>query len=119
MAQKTLWVISVRAGSQRKDIRIESLDNEITQDTYKRVKQRYLKIKEKVGGQATVEIISHTIAFKPKGTKPHKSWLWCPYCAKWRIFSPDDILGVDRCSICGISTKDFYVREYNHLWPTE
>lgn len=113
---KTIWTISVRAGNQRKDIRLETIGEEKPQDTYRRVKEKAKVIELKVLGQATVDIISHSIPFKPKGVKPHKSWRWCPYCNKWRVFNFDDYLGVNRCSICTISDHDFFVRKYNNLW---
>ena len=54
----------------------------------------------------------------PKDVKPpDKNTLWCPYCRDWRKFvsswySPD----LKVCEICGISTRAFYVRTFNHLW---
>lgn len=54
----------------------------------------------------------------PKDAKPSgKNMLWCPYCRDWRKFVPSEY-GPDLkvCEICGISTRDFYVRKFNHLW---
>ena len=54
----------------------------------------------------------------PKDAKPpRKDGLWCPYCRDWRKFVPaqyDSDLKV--CEICDISTRDFDVRKFNHLW---
>lgn len=112
----TKWVISVRAGTQRKDIVIFSTEKEGPIETYRRVKKKAKQIGEKLEGRATVDIISRLVPFKPRGYKPFNSWLWCPYCGKWRVFNYDDYLGVDKCSICNISTSDFYVKTYNGLW---
>lgn len=60
----------------------------------------------------------HTCAEDPpKDAKPpRKDRLWCPYCRDWRKFvssryGPD----LKICEICGISTRDFYVRKFNNL----
>lgn len=116
---KTLWMVSVRTGGQRKDILIRTKEGETPQETYRRAKKLVEKIKKQVGKRATVDLISRTIAFKPKGVKPYRSWYWCPYCNQWRVFLYNDYLDVNRCNICGISDRDFYVRKYNNLWEKE
>lgn len=40
---------------------------------------------------------------------------YCPYCRDDRLFYLDEGLGVDKCEVCGISTRDFYVRKYNEI----
>ena len=61
----------------------------------------------------------HTLAKDPPedSTPPRKNMLWCPYCRDWRKFISSQY-SHDRkiCEICGISTRDFYVRKCNHLW---
>ena len=61
----------------------------------------------------------HTCAEDPpKDAKPpRKNMLWCPYCRNWRKFISSRY-GHDPkvCEICDISTRDFYVRKFNHLW---
>lgn len=117
--RKTIWMISVRTHDQRKDIFVKTEGAETPQDTYRRAKRLFEKIKGQAGNRATVDLISRTIAFKPKGVKPHKSWYWCPFCNQWRVFLWDDYLGVNRCNICGISDNDYWVKKYNNLWERE
>lgn len=61
----------------------------------------------------------HTLAKGPSEDEkpPRKNMLWCPYCRDWRKFVSSQY-SQDRkiCEICGISTRDFYVRKFNHLW---
>lgn len=119
LTKKTIWMVSVRTENQRKDITIETKGQETPQETYRRAKKLVEKIKKQVGKRATVDLISRTVAFKPKGVKPYRSWYWCPYCNQWRVFLYNDYLGVNRCNICGISDQDFYVKKYNNLWEKE
>ena len=117
--RRTIWVISVRSGNNRRDFEFSTEEGETPQDTFRRVRSNADKISAQfIGKNVIVDIISRSVAFKPKGPKPHKSWYWCPYCNKWRVFSYDDYLGVNRCSVCGISDQDFYVRKYNNLFGT-
>ena len=119
LTKRTLWMVSVRTKNQRKDLTIETEGQETPQETYRRAKKLVERIKEQVGKRATVDLISKTVAFKPKGVKPHRSWYWCPYCNQWRVFLYNDYIGVNKCNICGISDQDFYVRKYNELWRKE
>ena len=119
LTRRTIWMVSVRTKNQRKDLMIETKGQETPQETYRRAKKLVEKIKKQVGKRATVDLISKTVAFKPKGVKPYRSWYWCPYCNQWRVFLYNDYLGVNRCNICGISDRDFYVRKYNNLWGKE
>jgi len=51
----------------------------------------------------------------PEDVKPSgKNMLWCPYCRDWRKFVSAPY-GLKICEICGISTRDFYVRKFNSL----
>ena len=117
--RNTIWVISVRLGMKRKDIIVETKEEETVQDTYRRAKKVAEIAKERTQGLAVIELISRSVAFKPKGDKPHKSWYWCPYCNKWRVFRYDDYLDVNRCSVCGISDHDFYVKLHNGIFKRE
>lgn len=119
LTKRTLWMISIRTENQRKDITIEAREQETPQETYRRAKKLVDKIKGQVGKRATVDLISKTVAFKPKGVKPYSSWYWCPYCNQWRVFLYNDYTGVNQCNICGISDQDFYIKKYNKLWRKE
>jgi hypothetical protein len=46
--------------------------------------------------------------------KKRKGSLWCPYCGEWRIFRRRD--GYQRCEVCGITTREWYVKKANNLW---
>jgi len=73
-----------------------------------------------------VEIISRQKAFpKPEDVRLRKGELWCPYCRKPRKFRKWQTIEIDgieypssdyRCIVCGMSTRDFWVRTYNNLW---
>lgn len=52
----------------------------------------------------------------PKGVKFKKGQLWCPYCSKPVIFKRDEKLGVKKCTICGISNRDYHVKMVNKIW---
>ena len=119
MSRKTKWLISVRQGTKQKDLMIETEGDETPQETYKRARNKVTKIEQLLQGQGKVYLISRTVAFKPKGEKPHKHRYWCPYCNSWRIFLWDETFCLNRCSICGISDSDYYVRKYNGLWDKE
>ena len=55
----------------------------------------------------------------PIGYKHRGSKYWCPYCGAERTFIKDDYRGTKNCSVCGISTRDFNVKNANHLWQEE
>ena len=98
--------------------------------------RKKLKIRLKISEELdSSKVISYTmVRLKDKGLKAHlvhtraedppkdakpprKNMLWCPYCRDWRKFisswyGPD----LKICEICGISTRDFYVRKFNNLW---
>ena len=72
-------------------------------------------------GISVVDIISMSRAFPPPLKKlipDRRGLMWCPYCIKWREFEErglgtSPLLIYMRCSGCGISVKDAYVRKYN------
>ncbi len=69
--------------------------------------------------QAPLFLISLTTAIPPTEdfySKKRKG-LWCPCCGEERKFITDSRLDLKRCSICGISERDFYVRSFNGTWP--
>ena len=41
---------------------------------------------------------------------------WCPYCGREMPFGWNETLCYARCMGCGISERDFYVRQFNGLW---
>ena len=53
-------------------------------------------------------------AHPPRGDIPKKGY-WCPYCQSWEYWSVDSS-GSHRCPICGISSREYYVKKYNDLW---
>lgn len=77
----------------------------------------YLTIKLKDKGLKAHLVHTHAEG-PPKGIKPsNRNMLWCPYCRDWRKFvSSRYDSGTKICEICGISTRDFYVRKFNQLW---
>lgn len=99
-------------------------------------RKRKLKVKLKISEELdSNKVISHvTDRLKGKGLKAHlvhtrtagppkdakppvKNMLWCPYCRDWRKFvSAQYDSDLKICEICGISTRDFDVRKFNHLW---
>jgi len=44
---------------------------------------------------------------------PKNTVAWCPYCGKPQEFGFDSYLAIPRCTGCGITVKDFYVRKAN------
>lgn len=87
----------------------EELDpSKVISDTMVRLQDKGLKVH-----------LVHTLAKgPPEDVKPpRKNTLWCPYCRDWRKFVSSQY-SHDRkiCEVCGISTRDFYVRKFNHLW---
>lgn len=85
-------------------------------------KELALKAKKKYKGTVVqVYLISCHKAFgPPEGWERRriKRYYWCPYCASERKFRQDNARGEDVCTVCGISTADYWVKTYNHLWPT-
>lgn len=51
---------------------------------------------------------------KPRGEKTPGSH-WCPYCADWRRFK--SVGGLNRCEICLVSDKEFWVKHHNQIRP--
>ena len=82
--------------------------SKVIPDIMNRLKDRGLK----------VHLVHTRAKGPPKDAKPpRKNMLWCPYCRNWRRFVSSKY-GPDRkvCEICGISTRDFYIRKFNNLW---
>jgi hypothetical protein len=50
---------------------------------------------------------------KPEGLKLKPYHLWCPYCGIPTHFRKDGYLGVNRCELCGITHRDFFVKKSN------
>lgn len=114
-------MLSIRTYNRRRDFIFRPLQGETDLQCYQRAKAERDRLKSKYEGQpVTIELISRTKAFKiPDNFKLPKNHYWCPYCIKPRIFMNDDRLGVKRCSVCGISDQDFYVKLYNGIWEQE
>lgn len=54
--------------------------------------------------------------------KPKPSWIvvpegyiWCPYCNWAHKLRYDRHLGVSKCSSCGISIRDYFIKKFNRL----
>jgi len=78
----------------------------------------FFKLAKSRFGKDNTFLISLTQPIPPSDEKhyPNKNKYWCPYCGDERRFKNDSWIGVNRCSICGITDRDFYIRKYNHLW---
>jgi outer membrane biosynthesis protein TonB len=51
-----------------------------------------------------------------KEKKPVKDALYCPYCVSWSRFRQFSYTGYHKCTGCGISTEDYYVKLANHMF---
>ena len=52
----------------------------------------------------------------PEGVKLKPRQLWCPYCSKHVMFVKDKERGIKRCPYCGISDRDYNVKQVNKKW---
>jgi hypothetical protein len=52
----------------------------------------------------------------PADIKLKRGEWFCPYCGSASKFIDDKFKGCKRCSFCGISEDDYYVKMLNHLW---
>jgi Pyruvate/2-oxoacid:ferredoxin oxidoreductase delta subunit len=58
------------------------------------------------------------------GQKHTKKQKWCPYCGEWRRFKAKKVVHMDgsktigykRCTGCGISAEDYWIKHSNNLW---
>lgn len=80
-----------------------------------------LEAKKKFKNRPDVEVylISCTKALAPPSgwvRRKIKGYYWCPYCATERKFRPNNRWGTHQCTVCGITTSDYWVKTYNHLW---
>lgn len=80
----------------------------------------YQKAKKRFGEENTYLISLTRSIPAPMDYKPKvfQKIFWCPYCGAERRFKHDSFVDAERCSICGVSDRDFYVRKYNNLWPS-
>jgi hypothetical protein len=74
---------------------------------WERVKKRY-----KGGKFFTVRNSSRTV---PPVVLKDKKKVWCPYCAAERRFPLDEFVNVNRCTVCGVSITEYWVRAFNRL----
>lgn len=115
-----IWTILLRYGSSRKKIKITGNSGESSIVVYKKAKEMYVKLKDKLPSGTSVNFYSCTQQYAPsKDKKPGRGQMWCPQCAKYSNFFMNEELGVRKCFICGISDQDFYVKKYNHIWKAE
>lgn len=70
-------------------------------------------------GKDNTYLVSLTNAIAPT-VEPYipskRGHLWCPYCGAERRFTLYPPWATSRCEICGISTAEFWVKQYNRLW---
>lgn len=83
-------------------------------ETYKKVVNKAAELKRK-HKDWKIYVISLTVPFKtPNKPNPCKRGVyWCPYCRAWREYYWDDWVGRWKCPVCGISTRDYYVKQCN------
>jgi hypothetical protein len=106
------WAVSIRSPKASKLIIRYKLSE--AKELTKKAKEKYRNRPD-----VQVDLISRTKAFAPpQDFRPRGKRYWCPYCAKERMFRPDNSRDAKVCMVCGISDRDFYVRTYNHLWPS-
>ena len=58
--------------------------------------------------EVKVKTIPEGIELKPKE-------LYCPYCKQKAVFTKDKKNGVHKCSFCGISKNDYWVKKVNKI----
>lgn len=51
----------------------------------------------------------------PKGINLKFGQLYCPYCQQKAIFKRDKKNGIHKCSFCGISKNDYWVKKVNKI----
>lgn len=126
------WGISVRTPTKQI---MKVIPREDPEETLKEVLDRAKVIAKAIRDKynhrddVVVEIISRSKAFpKPDTAQLRRGELWCPYCAKVRRFKKNIIIEIDgvsypsdisRCIVCHMSETDYYVMDYNHLWPRD
>lgn len=125
------WAISVRTATKTILKIIPREPDEDLRDCLLRTKDTAKAIREKYKTRTdlVVEVISRSMAFpKPDKVRLGRGELWCPYCCKSRKFRKGELMKFDgiefisdepRCLICGMSTRDYYVIDFNGLWPRE
>lgn len=99
--------------------------------------KRKRKTKEKTEVKEEIKVEEQAKVEEPKEkpikcvTAPHKEidyskprkkgQIWCCYCGEWRHFKRKQMNGYltyERCTDCGISIEDFWVKSVNRLWST-
>ena len=71
-----------------------------------------------IAGQITLaDMLEVNSKYKPKPAWVivPRGYVWCPYCNWVYKLNKDSYLGVEKCSNCGISTKDYFVKKFNGL----
>jgi len=109
-----IYYLIIPSGRNKRKLEIRlKISDEL--DSSKVVSDIMVRLKDK---GLKVHLVHPRAEGPPKDTKPPgKNMLWCPYCRNWRKFV-SSWYGSDRkiCEICGMSTRDFYVRKFNNLW---
>lgn len=104
-------------------IRSPKAEKKIYKYNFKKAKALALKAKEKYADRPDVKVylISCTKAIPPKPQWRRSTFkhLWCPYCAAERRFKDNKQWGTKQCPVCGITTADYWVKTYNHMWPSK
>jgi hypothetical protein len=112
-----MWRIIVLNGKERD---VTSFKNEKeADDFYAKVQEDFVNDKlveiYKVSAKTPIPVNLEIVKPKQKKVDKNHPLLWCPYCGNWRNFKLDSNANL-ACRVCGISTNDFYVKKYNHLW---
>ena len=116
-----VWKVIIRYRGTKKVIRIKGGPEHDNLTVYHKAKAYAKKLKEASQDEGMlIDLVSGSRAYAPKhGTKIPRGHYWCPYCLKPRIFYNDSEIGVKKCSVCGISDSDFYVKKYNGIFEDE
>lgn len=71
---------------------------------------------ERFGPENTFLVSCSKAIAPPPDYHPSSGLLWCPHCGAKRKYVWYPRWENYICPICNISTADFYVKKYNHLW---
>jgi len=82
-----------------------------------------MNVTSKLKGQLSIESLLFRDVENPNKPTwvqlPSSRYLWCPVCKDVKEFKRDSRLGVPKCEGCGMSIRDFHVRQKNRLFTKE
>lgn len=113
-----IWKVIIRYAGTKRTIRMKG---RVNMDVFNKAKAYAQEMKEADTEKVmNIDLVSGTRAYPvKKGTHIPKNHLWCPYCIKPRVFLEDSVSGNRKCTVCGISDSDFYVKNYNGIFKEE